>query len=483
MNGLKLDPGWRQACVTGNEGSLDLRQLHDLPAGRLARQRLESHHGPRHDAPRRLCLRVERACCKPQPIALDFGLDTTLQRDAYRLGRGFKHDGWDQVRTVDRLDQRVLDPLFAQRRVAAQFDEGLGPAVTVATVVIQHLGAQRLPGGLLLGRHDRRVDVQSARVGLLAEHIEHQLARDFGGELRMHAGARHIAAVGRRRHSAAARFDRRGHGAVVRRLVDVAQLQHATQDVLLAGLGALRVDARVEGARRDRQPGQHGEFADREVGQLLAEVGLSRRTEPVGSLAEEDLVDVDLQDPVLGQLGLDLECQRDLVDLARVQLLARQVKGARDLHGDRAAALAAPAADEVGQDRPRETRVVDPAVLVEAVVLGSEDGLLQGRRHVLDPHVLAPLFAELAQQDAIGAPDAQRDLRPVVDQRVDRRQVRVGHREHECQQQCGAEHAAGPDDANGQQHPAGGRRRPAAAAVRGGGIGGFARHLRGPDRE
>ncbi len=84
--------------------------------------------------------------------------------------------------------------------------------------------------------------------------------------------------------------------------------------------------------------------------------------------------------------------------------------------------------------------VVDTVVLVEAVVLGGEDRLLHQVGHVGDGNEVAPLFAKLPDQQPLGGPDPQRDLRPVVRQRIDGRQVRVNDREGKREEQgngCG----------------------------------------------
>ena len=117
--------------------------------------------------------------------------------------------------------------------------------------------------------------------------------------------------------------------------------------------------------------------------QRLAEVDLRRRGEAVGALAEEDLVDVELEDLVLGQVGLDLPGEQDLAELAGDRLLAGQEEVAGDLHGDRAGALLG-AGREVGERGARDAQIVDAAVLIEALVLGGQNGLFHDIRDVAD---------------------------------------------------------------------------------------------------
>ena len=50
--------------------------------------------------------------------------------------------------------------------------------------------------------------------------------------------------------------------------------------------------------------------------------------------------------------------------------------------------------------------VVDPGMLVKALVLGREDGLFHQRRNLLDADDRTALFAELPDQQAVGGVDA-----------------------------------------------------------------------------
>ena len=98
------------------------------------------------------------------------------------------------------------------------------------------------------------------------------------------------------------------------------------------------------------------------------------------------------------------------------RLLAGQEEVARHLHGDRRGALALAAGDEVGTCGTQHAGEVDAGVLIEAVVLGGQDGVLEDRRDVLDADEGAALFSVLADQGAVGGIDAQRNLGVVVGQ-------------------------------------------------------------------
>ena len=103
----------------------------------------------------------------------------------------------------------------------------------------------------------------------------------------------------------------------------------------------MRIDDRVVARRRLRQAGQHRDLGQIQVAQIFSEIDLGGRREAVGALAEIDLVDVELEDLVLGQAVLDLEGEQRFVELARERLLRGQEEVARHLHGDGGGALPA----------------------------------------------------------------------------------------------------------------------------------------------
>ena len=74
-----------------------------------------------------------------------------------------------------------------------------------------------------------------------------------------------------------------------------------------------------------------------ELIQRLAEVHLGRRADAVGALPEKDLVHVQREDLLLGELGLHQQRDVDLAHLALHVAPRRQEHVARHLHGDRAA--------------------------------------------------------------------------------------------------------------------------------------------------
>ena len=91
-------------------------------------------------------------------------------------------------------------------------------------------------------------------------------------------------------------------------------------------------------------------------------------------------------------------------------------------------------------DGARDALPVDARVLEEAVVLGGEHRLHDDRRNLLPGHGHAPLLADLREQLAVAAEDAQRHLQADVAQHGDvgqrRLQVVIGREECEPDQAC-----------------------------------------------
>jgi hypothetical protein len=217
---------------------------------------------------------------------------------------------------------------------------------------------------------------------------------------------------------------------------------------------AARVLDGVVGRRRLGQAGEHGGFRDGHVLQRLAEVDLGGGGEPVGPLAQEDLVHIDLEDLLLGEHVLQLERQEHLIDLAGVALLGGEVHIAGHLHGDGGGALAL-GLPQVGQRGAHHAAVVDAVVLEEPCVLDGQHRVLHHRGNLVDGEQVAPLFAELADQRSVGGDHAQGQLGPVVGQAGDFGQVGVGHGQRDahghhhahntCHRQSGQTHHQATD--------------------------------------
>ena len=183
---------------------------------------------------------------------------------------------------------------------------------------------------------------------------------------------------------------------------------------------------------------------DVELIERLAEEGLGGGRHAVGALAEEDDVQVEPEDLLLGELVLHAVGDEGLLQLAARGLVEREEHVARGLHGDGAGALGLVAGDDVDQRGAHHAEVVDAVVLEETVVLGRQEGVLDQLGDLLVGHRDAPLLADLRDQLAAARVDAQRHLQFHVAHRFDRgqrgHQVHITAGERVAAQKCDQHH-------------------------------------------
>ncbi len=202
----------------------------------------------------------------------------------------------------------------------------LRPAVAVTTIVVDQRLAQTLVSRSLGRRVDGRVDRKPHAIGLLAVLLDQVPPRHLGG---VGGAGRH----GARGVEFAGKL--LGHGPLEGGLIDLAELEHATQDVSSPRQGPLGVAHRVGGRGGLGQGRQHRRLGDGELREVLVEVHLRGRLDPVGPVAHEDLVEIQGENLLLAESTIDLDRQQDLVELAGVGLLAPEIEIPRHLHGDR----------------------------------------------------------------------------------------------------------------------------------------------------
>ena len=195
---------------------------------------------------------------------------------------------------------------------------------------------------------------------------------------------------------------------------EVALGRHPLEDVVppFEGRGLLLLGVVVRGAldhRREERRLVHGE-----LGRVLLEERLRRGLDAVRAPTEVDGVEVLGQDLVLGELALDLDRQQALANLLPerpwrddvgldaglgILLVLARVDVLHELLRDRRTALHDLLLDQVGPRRAEDADDVHARMLVEALVLDRDHGVLQ-------------LFGHLRE----------RDDRP-VDRRVQRRDL------------------------------------------------------------
>src|SRR6188768_2323825 len=128
---------------------------------------------------------------------------------------------------------------------------------------------------------------------------------------------------------------------------------------------------RREPVRRLDHSSEDRRFSERQVTQLLAEVVVRGRGHTVNRLtarlAEVDLVEVGLEDLVLGVAFFEGKRERGFANLAQWRALLGQEKILGELPRDRAAALSDRAMADVRDQRTTDAAEVEPLVLVEAL--------------------------------------------------------------------------------------------------------------------
>ena len=156
--------------------------------------------------------------------------------------------------------------------------------------------------------------------------------------------------------------------------------------------------------------GQQRALGQVELAHILAEVGLRGLAKSVdgkaAALAQVDLVGIHLEDLLLGEAVFELEGDDDLDHLALDAPLRRKEEAARQLHGQRRAALdIAMSRRQIVAQRAQHADVVHAAVLEEAPVLDGQHRLHQVLRNLVVGEQAAlgavGVFAEAGDQQRL----------------------------------------------------------------------------------
>ena len=144
---------------------------------------------------------------------------------------------------------------------------------------------------------------------------------------------------------------------------------HAPEYVNTPVLGQIRIDERRIGRWALGQTRQQRRFRNRKLTRGFVEVGLGRFADPPGARAEVDLIQIQIEDLVFGEVALDLSRQHHLAELAREAPFGAEQHLLDQLHGDRAGALLDAAGADVHPGGAQDRHIVDPTVLEEVAVL------------------------------------------------------------------------------------------------------------------
>ncbi len=146
---------------------------------------------------------------------------------------------------------------------------------------------------------------------------------------------------------------------------------------------------------------ERGAFAEGQRPGVFPEVDLRGALQAVGSRAEVDAVEVELQDLLLGKAFLDLPRQERLDDLP-VERPFREVKRvAGKLLGDRARPLAHLAAAQVHERGTGDARVVQPGVRPEPGILARQQGVDKIFWHTAQRNEEAVFPLDVRERDAV----------------------------------------------------------------------------------
>ena len=248
----------------------------------------------------------------------------------------------------------------------------------------------RLVRQTLQSRLDRRVDAQTARANCLRAVCPDELVAHETEEVRLTDLLVEIPGLKARRAAPArARI-------LLRR--DHLLPEHREQHLVPPGDRAGRIDERVVGRRRLRQPREQRRLGECETARRAGVVRACRRLGTVCEVAVEDRVEVRGEDSLLRPLAVELHGQARLGDLPLDGALARDVEGADELLRDRRAALDDAACVQVAPERAGDPLGVDPAMRVEAAIFDRHRRERQPARHPRERDDLAvPLGGDRAE--------------------------------------------------------------------------------------
>ena len=303
----------------------------------------------------------------------------------------------------------------------------LGATVAVTLVISDQAFMYRMVGDFLQVARHRRGDAETFGVGLAAITANHLGAGHFGDIGCIHFWGRHVIAG----------VQRLGYGTFISGLVDLAQFVHAAQDPVTAFFTARRVGQRVEARRCLGQAGDHRHLRQAGVTNRLAIVDLGRGLDAVGAVAQVDLVDVQLEDFILGQLAFDLQRQQDFGGLAGKAAFAGEEEVLRHLHGDGAATRLNVSTFYQLRGCTHQAAGVYAVVVGEIIVFGRQQSADEIGWNVGETDRCAAHFAELRDQFFIAAVDPQRNLQLDTSEGLyggqTRTKVEVGPAEYEQQ--------------------------------------------------
>ena len=139
------------------------------------------------------------------------------------------------------------------------------------------------------------------------------------------------------------------------------------------------------------QAGEQGALLELESTGGFSEIASCRQLDAPGASAEINRIEIELEDFILAERALEARRHDHLADLALIgEVLAHQ-EVLHDLLGDGRAALRTPAPAEVADEGADQAALVHALVLIEALVLGRDEGVAHVLRDIRERDPDAPL--------------------------------------------------------------------------------------------
>ena len=141
---------------------------------------------------------------------------------------------------------------------------------------------------------------------------------------------------------------------------------------------------------------------------MFAKIAARRRLDAVQPIAEVHLVEIELQDLVLGVHAFDARGKDELLKLAPHRFVGRQKALTGQLLRDRAAALRRSTRSQVGDGRRRDTDEIESAVPAKPLIFDRHDRIDEMRRHLPEPDFDALLLENREGQRVVAIVDDRR---------------------------------------------------------------------------
>ena len=300
-------------------------------------------------------------------------------------------------------------------------------APAVPAVVGVQAVADGLVGGALHGDVERRVHAQAALVHGFGAVGAFQIFADFLDEIRRQRVARRLHVQPQRLRDGLPRL----------RFRDFAVARHEVQHEVAPRQRALRVQDRRIARAADQARQQRG-FGQRQLAHRFAEIIFRGGFKSVIAVGEINLVAVHRENLLLGIVALDLNGQQRFLNLAaHAAVGAVQKQRAGKLHGQRAGALGDAMRQQISPGGAGHAREIHAPVLVEMLVFGGEDGVLQDRRNLFVGKQDAALQRETADHLAVVGVQLGDDVGAEIFERADLRKVARIDEQQACQRADG----------------------------------------------